>query len=81
MSNADTVAGFQDRLLQTIKAAGMTPGDAAKASGMHASSLRNLLTPRTSLRYIHNGPKLCTIVSIAAGLGVCPRWLAFGPEE
>lgn len=81
MSNADIVAGFQRRLRQAIKDAGMTQAEAARAFNMHDSSLRNLLTPSTSLRYFHNGPKLCTILAIANGLGVCPRWLAFGPEE
>ena len=81
MKRAETVAGFQERLRQAIKAAGITSEEAARASGMHASSLRNLLAPITALRYTHRGPKLCTIVSIADGLGVCPRWLAFGVEE
>ena len=81
MSNADTVAGFQERLRQAIKTAGITSEEASRASGMHASSLRNLLAPMTALRYTHSGPKLCTIVSIANGLDVCPRWLAFGAGE
>lgn len=63
--------GFPQRLAASLKSAGMTAVDVARAAGMSHPSIGRYLAGDTH-------PSILLVERIALALAVDPRWLAYG---